>query len=139
MEQDFYNYDDASKRRRARTTKAQLMKKTRQQLIRRRIIATAMIMLMVILAVVIINAVSGIRKKSKTVNSDADSVVVQTDAQNESQNEKETKPNLVYSQVASDYKDLSSDTNVASPYAALLDIDNHKIIAGKHATEIRHQ
>lgn len=135
MEQDFYNYDEAMKRSRARRRKAELMKKRRQQLIRRRIIATAMIMLMVILAVVIINAVSGIRKKSKTVNSDADSVVVQTDAQNESQNEKETKPNLVYSQVASDYKDLSSDTNVASPYAALLDVDNHKIIAGKHATE----
>ena len=83
MEQDFYNYDEAMKRSRARRRKAELMKKRRQQLIRRRIIATAMIMIMVILAVVIINVVSGIRKKTKTVNSDADSVVLQTEAQNE--------------------------------------------------------
>lgn len=136
MEQDFYNYDEAMRHSRVRKKKAELMKKRRQQLIRRRIMAAAMIFIIVLLAAVIINVASGIRKKSKAVNADGNSVVEQTEAQDEPQtNEKETKPSLIYSQVAADYKDLSGDTNVASPYAALLDVDNHKIIAGKQATE----
>ncbi len=35
--------------------------------------------------------------------------------------------------MAADYQDLSSDSQVSSPYAALLDVNNHKIIAGKLA------
>lgn len=44
-----------------------------------------------------------------------------------------TEPPLIYAQMAEDYQDLSADAQIASPYAALLDVNNHRIIAGKLA------
>ena len=87
----------------------------------------------IVIAVVIINVTSGLRKTSKQKAAFASDIIAETYAENETQTQQPTEPPLIYSQMAADYKDLSSDTQIASPYAALLDVNNHKIIAGKLA------
>lgn len=126
----FDNYDE-EKIRRNRKRKMLLMKKKRQQILRRRIMITALMVIAIILAVIIINSVSGIKKTFKQKEAFASDVISET--QPEEETEKPTEPPLIYAQMASDYFDLTSDSKVSSPYAALLDVDNHKIIAGKQA------
>ena len=130
MEYDNYNEVEI---RRDRKRKAQLRRKKRQRALRIKLII--MTVAAILIAVVIINVTSGLRKTSKQKAAFASDIIAETYAENETQTQQPTEPPLIYSQMAADYKDLSSDTNVASPYAALLDVDNHKIIAGKHATE----
>ncbi len=124
------NYDEESLRR-ERKRKAELKKKKRQHVIRKRIMMIAAAVTVVVLAVVIVNVTLGLRKTSVKREAFASDVTDETQA--ETQTEKATEPLLVYSQMASDYMDLTEDTQIASPYAALLDVDNHKIIAGKQA------
>lgn len=126
----FDNYDE-EKIRRNRKRKMLLMKKKRQQILRRRIMITALMVIAIILAVIIINSVSGIKKTFKQKEAFASDVISET--QPEEETEKPTEPPLIYAQMASDYFDLTSESKVSSPYAALLDVDNHKIIAGKQA------
>lgn len=124
------NYDEESLRR-ERKRKAELKKKKRQHVIRKRIMMMTAAVTVVVLAVVIVNVTLGLRKTSVKREAFASDVTDETQA--ETQTEKATEPLLVYSQMASDYMDLTEDTQIASPYAALLDVDNHKIIAGKQA------
>lgn len=127
---EFDNYDE-EKIRRNRKRKMLLMKKKRQQILRRRIMITAAMFIAIILAVIIINSVSGIKKTFKQKEAFASDVISET--QPEEETEKPTEPPLIYAQMASNYFDLTSDSKVSSPYAALLDVNNHKIIAGKQA------
>lgn len=127
---EFDNYDE-EKIRRNRKRKMLLMKKKRQQILRRRIMITAAMFIAIILAVIIINSVSGIKKTFKQKEAFASDVISET--QPEEETERPTEPPLIYAQMASDYFDLTSDSKVSSPYAALLDVNNHKIIAGKQA------
>lgn len=124
------NYDEESLRR-ERKKRAELKRKKRQHVIRKRIMMIAAVVTVVVLAVVIVNVTLGLRKTSVKREAFASDVTDETQA--ETQTEKATEPLLVYSQMASDYMDLTQDTQIASPYAALLDVDNHKIIAGKQA------
>lgn len=127
---EYDNYDEAAIRR-ERKRRSQLKKKKRQQALRRKIIIAASLVLAAVLAVVIVNVTSGLRESSKQKAAYASDIIVETQA--ETQTEAPTEPPLIYSQMAENYQDLSSDTQIASPYAALLDVNNHKIIAGKLA------
>lgn len=129
---EFDNYDE-EKIRRNRKRKVLLMKKKRQQILRKRLMVIAAAVIVVVLAVIIINVASGLKKTSKSKEAFASDVVNETQAETETETEKPTEPPLIYAQMASDYVDLASDGQVSSPYAALLDVDNHKIIAGKQA------
>ena len=128
MEYDNYNEVEI---RRDRKRKAQLRRKKRQRALRIKLII--MTVAAILIAVVIINVTSGLRKTSKQKAAFASDIIAETYAENETQTQQPTEPPLIYSQMAADYKDLSSDTHIASPYAALLDVNNHKIIAGKLA------
>lgn len=128
MEYDNYNEVEI---RRDRKRKAQLRRKKRQRALRIKLII--MTVAAIVIAVVIINVTSGLRKTSKQKAAFASDIIAETYAENETQTQQSTEPPLIYSQMAADYKDLSSDTQIASPYAALLDVNNHKIIAGKLA------
>ena len=128
MESDNYNEVEI---RRDRKRKAQLRRKKRQRALRIKLII--MTVAAIVIAVVIINVTSGLRKTSKQKAAFASDIIAETYAENETQTQQSTEPPLIYSQMAADYKDLSSDTQIASPYAALLDVNNHKIIAGKLA------
>ena len=127
---EYDNYDEAAIRR-ERKRRSQLKKKKRQQALRRKIIIAASLVLAAVLAVVIVNVTSGLKESSKEKAAYASDIIVETQA--ETQTEAPTEPPLIYSQMAENYQDLSSDTQIASPYAALLDVNNHKIIAGKLA------
>ena len=127
---EYDNYNEAEIRR-DRKRKAQLKRKKRQRALRIKLII--MTVAAIVIAVVIINASSGLRKTSKQKAAFASDIIAETYAENETQTQQPTEPPLIYSQMAADYKDLSSDTQIASPYAALLDVNNHKIIAGKLA------
>ena len=127
---EYDNYNEAEIRR-DRKRKAQLKRKKRQKALRIKLII--MTVAAIVIAVVIINASSGLRKTSKQKAAFASDIIAETYAENETQTQQPTEPPLIYSQMAADYKDLSSDTQIASPYAALLDVNNHKIIAGKLA------
>lgn len=129
---EFDNYDE-EKIRRNRKRKVLLMKKKRQQILRKRIMLIVAAVIVAVLAVIIINTVSGLKKKSRQQEAFASDVINETQTETETETEKPTEPPLIYAQMASDYADLTSDGQVASPYAALLDVDNHKIIAGKQA------
>ncbi len=127
---EFDNYDE-EKIRRNRKREVLLMKKKRQQILRKRLMLIAAAVIAVVLAVIVTNTVSGLRKTTKQKEAFASDVIYET--QSETETEKPTEPPLIYAQMASDYADLTSDGQVSSPYAALLDVDNHKIIAGKQA------
>ena len=126
---EYNNYNEVEIRR-DRKRKAQLRRKKRQRALRIKLII--MTVAAIVIAVVIINVTSGLRKTSKQKAAFASDIIAETYAENETQTQP-TEPPLIYSQMAADYKDLSSDTQIASPYAALLDVNNHKIIAGKLA------
>ena len=129
---EYNNYNEVEIRRdRKRNDKAQLRRKKRQRALRIKLII--MTVAAIVIAVVIINVTSGLRKTSKQKAAFASDIIAETYAENETQTQQPTEPPLIYSQMAADYKDLSSDTQIASPYAALLDVNNHKIIAGKLA------
>ena len=87
--------------------------------------------LVVVLAVIIVNVTSGLRKTANTKAAFASDIVEETRWEKEEETQEPTEPPLIYSELAADYQDVSGDTNISSPYAALLDVDNHKIIAGK--------
>lgn len=127
---EYNNYNEVEIRR-DRKRKAQLRRKKRQRALRIKLII--MTVAAIVIAVVIINVTSGLRKTSKQKAAFASDIIAETYAENETQTQQPTEPPLIYSQMAADYKDLSSDTQIASPYAALLDVNNHKIIAGKLA------
>lgn len=129
---EFDNYNE-EKIRRNRKRKVLLMKKKRQQILRKRIMVIAAAVIVAALAVIIINTVSGLKKKSRQKEAFASDVINETQTETETETEKPTEPPLIYAQMASDYVDLTSDSQVSSPYAALLDVDNHEIIAGKQA------
>ena len=129
---EYSNYDEAEIRR-SRKRKAQLMKKKRQQVLRKRFIIMAAVALVIVLAVVIVNITSGLRKTSGQKAAFASDIIDETQSETQTQTEAPTEPPLIYAQMAADYQDLSSDSQISSPYAALLDVNNHKIIAGKLA------
>ena len=129
---EYNNYDEVEIRRR-RKRKSQLMKKKRQQVLRKRFIIMAVVALVIVLAVIIVNVTSGLRKPSGQKAAFASDIIDETQAETQTQTEAPTEPPLIYAQMAADYQDLSSDSQISSPYAALLDVNNHKIIAGKLA------
>ena len=128
----FDNYDE-EKIRRNRKRKMLLMKKKRQKILRRRFIMMAAVTFLIVLAVVIVNITSGLRKTLGQKAAFASDITDETQSEILMPTEAPTEPPLIYAQMAEDYQDLSADAQIASPYAALLDVNNHRIIAGKLA------
>ena len=129
---EYDNYDEDAIRR-SRKRKSQLMKKKRQEILRRRFIIMAAVTFLIVLAVVIVNVTSGLRKTLGKKAAFASDITDETQSEILTPTEAPTEPPLIYAQMAEDYQDLSADAQIASPYAALLDVNNHKIIAGKLA------
>ena len=129
---EYNNYDEDAIRR-SRKRKSQLMKKKRQKILRRRFIIMAAVTFLIVLAVVIVNITSGLRKTLGQKAAFASDITDETQSEILMPTEAPTEPPLIYAQMAEDYQDLSADAQIASPYAALLDVNNHRIIAGKLA------
>ena len=129
---EYDNYDEDAIRR-SRKRKSQLMKKKRQKILRRRFIIMAAVTFLIVLAVVIVNITSGLRKTLGQKAAFASDITDETQSEILMPTEAPTEPPLIYAQMAEDYQDLSADAQIASPYAALLDVNNHRIIAGKLA------
>ena len=128
---EYNNYDEDAIRR-SRKRKSQLMKKKRQKILRRRFIIMAAVTFLIVL-VVIVNITSGLRKTLGQKAAFASDITDETQSEILMPTEAPTEPPLIYAQMAEDYQDLSADAQIASPYAALLDVNNHRIIAGKLA------
>ena len=126
------NYDEDAIRR-SRKRKSQLMKKKRQKILRRRLIMMAAVTFLIVLAVVIVNVTLGLKKTLGQKAAFASDITDETQSEILMPTEAPTEPPLIYAQMAEDYQDLSADAQIASPYAALLDVNNHRIIAGKLA------
>ena len=126
------NYDEDAIRR-SRKRKSQLMKKKRQKILRRRLIMMAAVTFLIVLAVVIVNVTLGLKKTLGQKAAFASDITDETQSEILMPPEAPTEPPLIYAQMAEDYQDLSADAQIASPYAALLDVNNHRIIAGKLA------
>ena len=129
---EYDNYDEDAIRR-SRKRKSQLMKKKRQKILRRRLIMMAAVTFLIVLAVVIVNVTLGLKKTLGQKAAFASDITDETQSEILMPTEAPTEPPLIYSQMAADYQDLSADAQIASPYAALLDVNNHRIIAGKLA------
>ena len=134
MGYDNYDYEEAIKISQRRKKKSIILKKRRQQILRKRIMLLVSAAFVIVLAVIIVNMTSGLRKTANTKAAFASDIVEETKWEKEEETQEPTEPPLIYSELAADYQDVSGDTNISSPYAALLDVDNHKIIAGKQAT-----
>lgn len=133
MSYDNYDYEEAYRHSQDRRKRAMAMKKKRKQILKKRLMLLISVAAVVVIAVLVISITSSIRKSAKSKEAFASDITDETNE--ETQTQEETTPSLIYSQMAADYKDLSSDSNIGSPYAALIDVTNHKIIAGKGATE----
>ena len=110
-----------------------LIKKKRQKILRRRLIMMAAVTFLIVLAVVIVNVTLGLKKTLGQKAAFASDITDETQSEILMPTEAPTEPPLIYAQMAEDYQDLSADAQIASPYAALLDVNNHRIIAGKLA------
>ena len=106
------NYDEDAIRR-SRKRKSQLMKKKRQKILRRRLIMMAAVTFLIVLAVVIVNVTSGLKKTLGQKAAFASDITDETQSEILMPTEAPTEPPLIY--------------------AALLDVNNHRIIAGKLA------
>ena len=126
------NYDEDAIRR-SRKRKSQLMKKKRQKILRRRLIMMAAVTFLIVLAVVIVNVTLGLKKTLGQKAAFASDITDETQSEILMPTKTPKEPPLIYAQMAEDYQDLSADAQIASPYAALLDVNNHRIIAGKLA------
>lgn len=135
--------DDARERARLRARKIAYQKRRRQMIIRRRLFLAGFFIVVILLIVGLFSMVSCVAKKvGGSASSSAEKETSQEEETVEVVNEGETKEtypvstySLTYSNISPNYKDFSGDDKVSSPYAALLDVDNHTIIAGKDATK----
>ena len=109
------------------------MKKKRQKILRRRLIMMAAVTFLIVLAVVIVNVTLGLKKTLGQKAAFASDITDETQSEILMPTEAPTEPPLIYAQMAEDYQDLSADAQIASHYAALLDVNYHIIIACKLA------
>ncbi len=91
------------------------------------------LLLILVLVVLVIIGLKGCLGKKKNHASNKTKTDEPTTVMVEPETEPETKPTVERPESAGDYQDLSADTNLSSNNIAVVDVTDHKLIAGKNA------